>query len=51
MILKIDLNYGEKNKFNNSSYALDFYHDNLYDNENYVYTYGLIHPRFISVYE
>ena len=51
VILKIDLNYGEKNKFNNSSYSLDFYHDNLYDNENYVYTYGLIHPRFISIYE
>lgn len=50
-ILKIDLNYGEKNKFNNSSYNIDFYHDNLYDEEYYVYTYGLIHPRFISVYK
>lgn len=50
-ILKIDLNYGEKNKFNNSSYSIDFYKDNLYDSENYVYTYGLIHPRFISVFK
>ena len=52
-ILKIDLNYERQkiNRFTNSSYRIDFYHDNLYDEDWSVYTYGLIHPRFISVKE
>ena len=50
-ILKIDLNYGEKNKYNSSSYSLDFYHDTAYNDDWAVYTYGVIHPRFITVYK
>ena len=50
-ILKIDLNYGKQNKYNKSSYSLDFYHDNMYKEEYSVYTYGLVHPRFITEYQ
>lgn len=50
-ILKINLNYDSKNIYNSSSYSIDFYHDNLYKEEYAVYTYGLIHPRFISEYK
>lgn len=48
-VLKIDLNYGKKTSYNKSSYSLDFYHDLLYKEHWSVYTYGIIHPRFISV--
>lgn len=50
-VLKIDLRtgYHEKNEFSNASYLLDFYHDTMYPSKDFVYTYGLIHPRFISV--
>lgn len=48
-VLKIDLNYGTKTSYNKSSYSLDFYHDSMYREPWSVYTYGLIHPRFISV--
>lgn len=47
-VLKIDLNTGAKTSANKSSYSLDFYHDSLYKENWSVYTYGLIHPRFIS---
>lgn len=48
-ILKIDLKTGSKTPTNKSSYSLDFYHDSLYKENWSVYTYGLVHPRFISV--
>lgn len=51
ILLKIDLNTNEKNSYNKSSYHIDFYHDTLYTQDWSVYTYGLIHPRFISVVE
>lgn len=51
VLLKIDLNVGTKNEFNRSSYSLDFYKDTLYNEDCFVYTYGLIHPRFISKIE
>lgn len=51
VLLKIDLNAGRKNEFNKSAYSLDFYKDTLYNEEYFVYTYGLIHLRFISVYD
>lgn len=49
VVLKIDLNTGVKNHFTTGSYSLNFYHDSLYPVEWSVYTYGLVHPRFISV--
>lgn len=51
VLLKIDLNAGRKSEFNKSAYSLDFYKDTIYPEDFFVYTYGLIHPRFISVYE
>lgn len=48
-ILKIDLNTGDKNQHNKSSYCIDFYKDLFYKEGWAVYTYGLIHPRFISM--
>lgn len=48
VVLKIDLSVGDKNQHNKSSYYIDFYKDLFYKEGWSVYTYGLIHPRFIS---
>jgi hypothetical protein len=50
-VLKIDLNISNKNQHNKSSYYIDFYKDLFYKEGWSVYTYGLIHPRFISIFK